>query len=169
MRAAYRRNIAIAALLMMMTAVSLVLLTGCLQSAIDANKQQIDQQQKQIEQMQQQINALSTPPQYTPAPGTGCDKDVMATATQRGSEKFSSGDYERALGYYQDALTACPGNPQAEVDLARTYAAMGNHAEATRHYQNAASSNDPAQQAAEDQARAALAHGGGSGEAPLAH
>ncbi|HEY6418626.1 MAG TPA: tetratricopeptide repeat protein [Candidatus Binataceae bacterium] len=151
-------SIAIATRGLVMMLASLVLLSGCLQSAIDENKQQIDQQQKQIDSLQQQLNALSVP-QYTPAPGSGCDKEVMATATRRGGDRFAAGDVGRALGYYQDALTACPGNPQAEVNLARTYEAMGNRAAATQHYQNAANSSDPSQKSAEDEARAALAHG----------
>ena len=48
----------------------------------------------------------------------------------------------KALGYYQDALTACPGSSKAAVNLARTDEAMNNRESAIRFYRQAAASTD---------------------------
>jgi tetratricopeptide (TPR) repeat protein len=134
-------------------------LGGCQQAAIDENKHLIEQQQTQIEQMQQQIATLSSQRTYsTTAPASGsCDTGVMAEASRRGGEKFAAGDLQKALGYYQDALTACPGNPRAELNVARTCEALGNRSEAIAHYRQASASADPAEHEAEEAARSALA------------
>ncbi len=144
-------------------ALALSLLAGCLGARIEENNQLIQEQQAQIEQQQQEIASLKAQP-YTPTPPPGgtCDKDVMATATRRGGEKFAAGDFARALGYYQDALTACPGNPRAELNLARTHEAMGTRDAAIENYRLAASSSDPDEHEAEEQARTALARLTGS-------
>jgi tetratricopeptide (TPR) repeat protein len=132
-------------------------LSGCLESEIEANNEQIKQQQAQIADMQKQIDVLKAQ-QYTPTPppGVGCDQAVMATATKRGGERFAAGDFKRALGYYQDALTACPGDARAEVNLARTYEAQGNRTAAIEHYRAAAASTDSAAADAQQAARTAL-------------
>jgi len=98
--------------------------TGCLQGAIDANKKQLADQQAQLDQLKQQVSALqsgrasySTAP---PPPGT-CDPAVMAAATRKGGERMAAGDTTKALGYYQDAVTACPSSAEAQLNLANTY------------------------------------------------
>lgn len=133
--------------------------SACGGAAIKANEQQVQQQQAQIEQMQQQIAALkSGQPTYStapPAPGT-CDKGVMAEATRRGGAKMATGEFQLAAGYYHDALTACPGNAQAEVNLARAYEALHENSKAISTYRLAATSTDPADAVAVQEARKAL-------------
>ncbi|HVA80303.1 MAG TPA: tetratricopeptide repeat protein [Candidatus Binataceae bacterium] len=143
-------------------------LSACGQAAIDANSQQVQQQQALIEQNQMEIQKLMAQQGsgggaagVTPPPAsTGCDKSVMATATRHGGEKMASGDFAHALGYYQDALTACPGNPRAELNVARAYEAAGNRSAALAHFRAAAASTDPANSPAEQEARNAMARMG---------
>jgi tetratricopeptide (TPR) repeat protein len=144
--------------LVLIAATLAVCVPACENAAIEANAQQVQQQQAQIEKMQQQIAALKSGQSYgtmPPAPGT-CDKAVMAEAARRGGEKMASGDFARAAGYYNDALTACPGNAQAEVNLARAYEALHESDKAVANYRLAAASTDPADSAAAQQAREAL-------------
>jgi tetratricopeptide (TPR) repeat protein len=131
---------------------ALLLLTGCEQEALQSNQQQLQANQQQIEQMQQQIEALkarqANPPPSPMAyaapsgaavpgtPGT-CDQHVRDTANRRGGDAFAAGDLNRALGYFKDALTACPGNAHSEMNLARTYEALGNRTAAIDHYRAA--------------------------------
>ncbi|HUY28059.1 MAG TPA: tetratricopeptide repeat protein [Candidatus Binataceae bacterium] len=140
------------------------MLSACGQAAIDANAQQVQQQQQQIEQNQMEIQKLMAQQgsggggagATSPPAGTRCDKSVMATATRHGGNKMASGDFAHALGYYQDALTACPGNPRAELNVARAYEAAGNRSSALAHFRAAAASTDPANSAAEQEARNAM-------------
>jgi len=136
-----------------------ITLSGCFGDAIKQNQQQLAQQQTELDQLTQQVAALKNQnrqPNYSTAPaapGT-CDDAVMHQATQRGGEKFALGDFARALGYYQDAITACPGNAQAELNVARTYEAMGERVEAADYYRRA--SQSASDSAAVQQARQAL-------------
>ena len=126
--------------------------SGCEQAAIQANEEQVKAQQQQIEELQKQLAAMKAQQSYqapgaagaypAAAPGTpgSCDLDVMRLATRRGGEAFSSGNLTRALGYYQDALTACPGNTQAALNVARTYEAIGNREQAITYYRRVAAS-----------------------------
>lgn len=133
---------------------------GCGSDEIEATRELVKQQQTQIEQQQREIDALkSSQASYTPgvaSPPGGCDRGVEATATKRGGERFAAGDFSKALLYYNDALTACPTDDRAEVNVARTYEALGNSAAAIRHYRKAAESNGPTVSDASDQAKAAL-------------
>lgn len=133
---------------------------GCAGNDIEATKELVKQQQTQIEQQQQEIDALkSQVSSYTPGvapPSGGCDRGVEATATQRGGERFAASDFNKAILYYNDALTACPNDDRAEVNVARTYEALGNKQAAIKHYRKAAQSNGPTVSDASDQARAAL-------------
>src|SRR5262249_37183549 len=98
-------------------------------------------------------------PGYTPgvaSPGGGCDKAVEATATQRGGERFAAGDFNNALGYYQDALAACSTDDQAELNVARTYEALGNKSSAISHYRKIAMANGATVSHVQEQAKAAL-------------
>ena len=81
-----------------------------------------------------------------PAPAGSCDAEVMRKATQRGGEAFAKGNFTQALGYYQDAATACPGNAEAELNLARTHEALGDRDSAINDYTSAANAggSDPA-------------------------
>jgi len=135
---------------------------GCMGDQINATKQLVQQQQQQIEQQQQELEALKANQNqgYTPgvaasAPG-GCDKGVETAASQRGGARFAAGDFSKALGYYQDALSACPTDARAEVNVARTYEALGNKVAAINHYRKAADSSGPTVSDASEQARAAL-------------
>jgi tetratricopeptide (TPR) repeat protein len=86
----------------------------------------------------------------------------MAQATRQGGDKFAAGDFPGALGYYQDALAACPGNARAELNLGRAYEALNDKGQAMAHYQSAASSTDPGESAAETEAHNAIDRLGGS-------
>jgi len=138
-------------------------LAACQSAALQANQAQVEQQQKQIEQMQEQIEEMKAQNGSHASPPSGsCDHDVMAQATRQGGDKFAAGDFAGALGYYQDALAACPGNARAELNLGRAYEALHDKGQAMAHYQSAASSTDPAESAAETEAHNAMSHLGES-------
>ena len=86
----------------------------------------------------------------------------MGQATRQGGDRFAAGDFPGALGYYQDALAACPGNARAELNLGRAYEALNDKGQAMAQYQSAASSGDPAESAAETEAHNAIDRLGGS-------
>jgi len=152
-----------------MLAVSIlaVTLSGCLQSSIDANKQQLQDQQSQLDQLKQQVSALqnqraSSSYSTAPTPG-GCDQAVMAAATRKGGDRMAAGDAIKALGYYQDAVTACPTSAEAQLNLGNTYETIGDRAEALQHYRLAARTNGPgADGGATQKAREALSRMGAS-------
>lgn len=129
---------------------------------IEATNQLVQQQQEQLEHQQQELEAIkATQSQgYTPGVATpprgGCDKDVAKVATQRGGDRFAAGDFNKALGYYQDALLACPNDDRAEVNVARTYEALGNKASAINYYRRAADTNSATVSDAQEEAKAAL-------------
>lgn len=134
-------------------------LVACQSAALQANQAQVEQQQKQIEQMQEQIEEIKAQnASHTSPPASGsCDHNVMAQATRQGGDKFAAGDFSGALGYYQDALAACPGNARAELNVGRAYEALNDKGQAMAHYQSAASSGDPGESAAETEAHNAIA------------
>jgi Tfp pilus assembly protein PilF len=120
--------------------IPMVTLAGCLQGAIDANNRQLAEQQTQLDQLKQQVAALQTSHSYStaqPPPG-GCDKEVMAAATHKGGARMAAGDTVKALGFYQDAVTACPTSAAAQLNLANTYESIGDRIEAVQHYRKAA-------------------------------
>jgi tetratricopeptide (TPR) repeat protein len=134
---------------------------GCLQSAIEANQRQLDQQKAELEKLKQEVAALKAAqqpsyPTTMPPPGA-CDAAVMREATKRGGERFAAGDFVRALGYYQDAATACPTSAQAQLNVARAYEALGQRAQAIDYYKRASQSTAVADSEAAGQARQALA------------
>ena len=135
---------------------------GCMGDQIEATKQSVQQQQAQLERQQQEIEALTanqnrsyTPSGAASSPG-GCDKGVETAASQRGGDRFAASDFSKALGYYQDALSACPTDAMAEVNVARTDEALGNRVAAINHYRKAADNNSPTVSDATEGARAAL-------------
>ena len=145
-----------------------LMLNGCLQGAIDDNKRQLDQQRTELGQLQQQVTALQTQranASYSaapPAPGS-CDPAVMNEATHKGGERMAAGEIDKALGYYQDAVSACPTSGEAQLNLANTYESIGDRAEAIAHYRLAATAagSDGGIGAAQ-KARAALSRMGAS-------
>jgi tetratricopeptide (TPR) repeat protein len=142
------------------------LLTGCFNDALlQANQQQLERQQNELDQLKQEVAAIQTqrPGYNSPSPPSGsCDPNIMREATRKGGERFAISDFSGALSYYQDALTACPNNAQANVNLARAYEAVGDRAEAVAHYKTAASASGPdADASAVRDARAALTRLGG--------
>ena len=141
-------------------------LVACQSAALQANQAQVEQQQKQIEQMQEQIEEIKAQNgSHTSSAASGsCDHDVMSQATRQGGDKFAAGDFPGALGYYHDALAACPGNARAELNLGRAYEALNDTGQALAHYQSAASSTDPGESAAETEAHHAIGHLGGSSQ-----
>jgi Tfp pilus assembly protein PilF len=84
-------------------------------------------------------------------------------ATRKGGERMAAGDTIAALGFYEDAVTACPTSAAAQLNLANTYETIGNRAEAVAHYRIAAGTTGPdADAAAVGQARDALSRLGAS-------
>ena len=139
-------------------------LAGCLSDAIKQNQEQIDQQKAELAQLEQQVAALKAAqqPAYSTAPPVAgaCDKPVMQTATRRGGERFAAGEFYKALGYYQDAVTACPTSALAELNVARAFEALGDRDQAISYYRRAAAvarADQDADPALADQARRALA------------
>jgi len=136
---------------------------GCQSAALQANQEQVQQNQNQIEQMQKEIAELKAQQTYrTPQPlPNSCDRDVLARATRQGGDNYASGDFSKALGYYQDALMACPGNPRAELNVGRAYEALNDRQQALNYYQQAAASGDPTETDAEKEAHTAVDRLGG--------
>jgi tetratricopeptide (TPR) repeat protein len=146
--------------------VASLLFTGCSNDALlQANQQQLALQQTELQQLKQQVAALQTPhPAYSnvPLPAGSCDQNIMREATRKGGERFAASDFGGALGYYQDALTACPNSAQANLNLARASEAVGDRAQAISHYRIAANAGGAdADAEAVRQARAALTRLGG--------
>jgi len=135
------------------------LAVGCGNAAIEANRHQVEQNQTLIEKQQRDLAMLKSQESSAPAPVPGktgaCDKNVEATATKRGGDAYTSGDMSKALGYYQDALTACPSSSKADMNLARVYETLDNRDAAIRYYHAAAGANDSDGASAND-AKAAL-------------
>jgi tetratricopeptide (TPR) repeat protein len=141
---------------------AIALIGGCNESAIKANQQQLESQQAELDQLKQQISVLQSQPSSNssqPLPKGACDDQVMREATRKGGERFAASDFGRALGYYQDALTACPANAQAQLNVARTYEAIGDRGQALEHYRDAATSGSDSDAVRE--AREALTRLGG--------
>jgi tetratricopeptide (TPR) repeat protein len=142
------------------------LLAGCFNDAmLKANQQQLERQQSELNQLKQEVATLQTQRpanNYPSLPPGSCDTNIMREATRKGGERFAASDFSAALGYYQDALTACPNSAQANVNLARVYEAVGDRAQAVAHYRTAANASgaDADAEAARD-ARAALSRLGG--------
>ena len=136
---------------------------GCLSDEIKQNQQQLDQQKAELDQLKQQVADLTAArqPYSTTAPPPGsCDKDVMQVATRHGGERFAASEFNKALGYYQDAVTACPTSAQAELNVARAYEALGDRGEAMEYYKRAiksAPSDHDAAPSVSTQAEQALA------------
>jgi tetratricopeptide (TPR) repeat protein len=137
----------------------LALAFACANDAIEANRRQVEQNQALIEQTQRQLAMLqaqqNTPPPTAPGKTGAWDKNVEAVATRRAGDAYTSGNMTKALGYYQDALTACPSSSKADMNLARTYETLDNRDAAIRYYRAAASANDSDGASAQD-AKAAL-------------
>ena len=136
---------------------------GCMSDQIDATNKLVQQQQEQIEHQQQELEQLQASQNqgYTPGAATasargGCDKEVETIARQRGGDKFAAGEFNKALGYYQDALMACPNDEQAEVNVARAYEALGNKVAAINLYRKVADSNSATVSDAQEESKAAL-------------
>jgi tetratricopeptide (TPR) repeat protein len=146
-------------------------LGGCSNDALKANQQQLQQQQGELDQLKKDVAALqaqqSSPPAYSSAASNtsvagGCDKAVMQVATRKGGERFAASDFNRALGYYQDALSACPASAQAQLNVARTFEAMGDRDQAIAHYKLASTATGPNDTDAAREARDAIARLSGS-------
>jgi tetratricopeptide (TPR) repeat protein len=134
---------------------------GCLSDAIKEDQRQLDQQKAELEQLKQQVAALKNAqqpsyPTTAPPPGS-CDKGVMQVATRHGGERFAASEFDKALGYYQDAVTACPMSAQAQLNVARAYEALGDRDQAKNYYKSAIQSAPSEDAAVAVQARQALA------------
>jgi tetratricopeptide (TPR) repeat protein len=137
---------------------------GCMSDAIKQNQQQLEQQKAELDQLKQQVADLKAAqqpsyPTTPPSPGS-CDKSVMQVATKHGGERFAASAFDKALGYYQDAITACPTSAQAQLNVARAYEALGDRGQAMDYYRRAiqsAPSDHDADPAVAQQAQQALA------------
>ncbi len=134
---------------------------GCLSDAIKENQRQLHQQKAELEQLKQQVadlKAAQQPSYPTTAPPPGaCDKAVMQAATRHGGERFAASEFSKALGYYQDAVSACPTSAQAQLNVARAYEALGKRDQAINYYQRAIQAAPSDGAAVGEQARRALA------------
>lgn len=137
---------------------------GCLSDAIKQNQQQLDQQKAELDQLKQQVadlKAAQQPSYPTTAPPPGsCDKAVMQVATKHGGERLAASEFTKALGYYQDAVTACPTSAQALLNVARAYEALGDREHAVVYYRRAvqaAPADHDGNPAVAEQAQQALA------------
>ena len=141
---------------------TVVALTGCMQNQIDANNRQLEAEQTELDQLRQQVKVLqnqSGQGSYTTPPiaPNACDSDVMKDATRKGGERMASGNPADAVGYYQDAVTACPGSAEAQLNLAHAYEITGDNPAALQHYRLAAAASGPnANPAAVKKARDAI-------------
>jgi tetratricopeptide (TPR) repeat protein len=143
----------------------LLLYFGCFNDALlKQNQQQLAYQQTELDTLKHEVAALQTPQpvnSYGSIAGS-CDQGIMREATQKGGERFAASDFSAALSYYKDALTACPNDAQANLNLARTYEAIGDRAQALVHYRTAAAADGAnADAEAVRQAREALGRLGG--------
>jgi Tfp pilus assembly protein PilF len=125
-----------------------IALSGCIQDQIDANNRQLAAQQAQLDQLKQQVMVLqnrSGQGLYTTPPiaPNACDTDVMKDATRKGGERMAAGNPAEAVGYYQDAVTACPGSAEAQLNLAHAYEITGDNSAARQHYRLAAAASGP--------------------------
>jgi len=142
------------------------MLAGCLNDTLlKANQQQLEKQKAELDQLKQQVAALQNQPPASnhplPPPGS-CDLNIMREATSKGGQRLAAGDFSGALGYYQDAMTACPKSAQANLNLARAYEVVGDRAQALSHYRAAANATGTdADAKAVSEARAALTRLGG--------
>ncbi len=149
-------------------ALSSGLIAGCFGQAAQENQRILQQQQTELEQMQRDLATLQAqtggvnpaPVPSAPAPSApgGCDSQLAKRAAERGAREMKAGDLKQALGYYQDAASACPRNAETELKLGQVYEAMGQRAFAREHYRRAevlAVQNNPE---LADRARKALAH-----------
>lgn len=153
-------------LLLAATVFCVCTLAGCFDDAgIETNQRLLQQQQAELDQLKEQVAALKIqrPAYSTVAPPVGgCDTAIMREATRKGGERFAAGDFVHAIGYYQDAVAACPKSAQTQLDLARSYEAIGDHTSAIEHYRLAAeASGAKADADAARQARQALTRLGG--------
>jgi tetratricopeptide (TPR) repeat protein len=136
---------------------------GCAGAELEEMRHQVDAQQAQIDRQGQliaQLRAQQQPAGTTLPPPGSCDGTVMHKAIAHGDDQYAAGKYTIALGYYQDAATACPGNAQVELSLARAYEKSGDRQQAAHHYKlarDAAGSDN----AAAEQARQGMARLGG--------
>src|ERR1022692_3325431 len=135
-------------------------MAGCANEAIEANRKQVEANQALIEQTQKQLAQIQAQQNYSPTPPPGtpgtCDKTVEETATHRGGDAYAAADLNKALAYYRDALTACPDDAKADLNVARTLEGLGNRDDAVSYYRAAADSKGSDQASMQD-ARAALA------------
>ncbi|HLH77003.1 MAG TPA: hypothetical protein VKV28_09390 [Candidatus Binataceae bacterium] len=139
--------------------VGLVGLLGC--AANNASTQelqrQIQLQGEEIKHQEAQIAALqaqSHPPPILPPPA--CDHEVLHLAQRHGDEQMAAGNFNGALGYFQDALTACPTSASALLKAAQAAGASGKRALAIEYYHRAAKAADPAVAARARRALAAM-------------
>jgi tetratricopeptide (TPR) repeat protein len=139
------------------------LLSGCMKEQIDANNRQLANEQVELDQLKQQVTVLQNQGgqgAYTTAAiaANACDIAVMKDATRKGGERMAAGNSAGAVGYYQDAVTACPGSAEAQLNLAHAYEMGGDNAAALQHYRLAAAASGPnADPAAIQKAREAIA------------
>jgi hypothetical protein len=139
-----------------------VMTAGCMQDQIDANNQQLAAEQSELDQLKQQVTVLQSQGGATtyatpPLGPNACDPAVMKEATRKGGERMGAGDPVAAEGYYQDAVTACPGSAQAQLNLAHAYELTGDRSSALEHYRlAAAASGSQADPAAVQKARDAI-------------
>ncbi len=138
-----------------------------MQDQIDANKQELSKQRAQLTELQHEVAVLKARTRANsyrtvPSKPNACDPAVMRKATLKGGARMAAGQVNTALGYYQDAVAACPASAEAQLNLANIYENMGDRAAALEHYRQAAkASGAQADGESVAKARAALQRLGG--------
>jgi tetratricopeptide (TPR) repeat protein len=141
---------------------TIIAFSGCEQNQIDANNRQLAAQQAQLDELKQQVTVLQNQSgqgsYMTPAIApNACDAAVMKEATRKGGERMAGGNPVEAVGYYRDAVTACPSSAEAQLNLAHAYEITGDSSAALQHYRLAAAASGPnADPAAIEKARDAI-------------
>ena len=124
--------------------VAVALAAGCASDQIKANQTQLAQQQAELDRLKQDVAALQAANSNVAraaAPANGaCDESVAHEASRKGGERFAASDFTHAVAYYQDAVSACPADARAQLNLARAYESLGDSTQARSHYQIAAQS-----------------------------
>jgi tetratricopeptide (TPR) repeat protein len=132
---------------------------GCVanNSPIQELQRQVQLQAEEIKHQQAQIAALQAQSHPQPAlPPPACDHEILRLAQRHGDQQMAAGNFKNALGYFQDALSACPKNDKALLSAAQAASASGERALAIEYYRRAAKAADPAVATRARQALAAM-------------
>lgn len=141
-----------------MMVIGLAGLLGCAgnNSQLQELQRQLQLQGEEIKHQQAELAALQAQSHPPPLPPPACDRAILGLAQTHGDQQMAAGNFHGALGYYQDALSACPSSADAALKAAMAAQKSGDRAEAIKYYRRAAKTSDAAAAARARQALAAL-------------